>query len=572
MRERRGWAPRRWAARRRALLAAAITSSVFALTACVGIPSSGPVNAGLSLSEDSGGSNIAFNPEGPERGATQQAILKGFIASFTSATGGYAVSKQFLSQSFATKWDPRQSVQVRMGTPQISQVDTATVSYSFDTMASVDSTGAYSQGSQSFTLPFTFVKEAGQWRISAAPDGIVLADQTFARIFRQYPLYFLAPDDRYLVPDVRWFPSGTAATRIVSALLAGPPDWLKGAAFSRFPDGTKLSDAGSAVTLTEGVARVDLSREALAAGSRDRQYMYLQLTESLRSVSSISQVSLSIQGTPLQVDDLGAAGPQVDMSVDSQPLVLRKGEFGFYANARVAPLAGISSKVLTLGPKDATLSSDQQEVAVLGTAGVSVVRKSGPVTLIDPRPGLIAPSLDEDGYIWSVPAGDPNTIIAFDPSAAPHPVSPKIQDGSQMVALEVSREGARLLMLLSTPTGPRLVVAAILRNEKLVPTGIGPAIVDVSLGNGVAVDATWVDQWTVGTLQTADGQSRVELYAIGGQKTALSSLGSSRQIVGGNKGKDGLRVRGGADSAVYTWGGSSWQSSKVTVDFIATQR
>ncbi len=557
---------------RRALLAAALAASMLALSACVSIPDSGPVNAGLSLSEDSSGSNVAFNPEGPERGATQQGILKGFIASFTSATGGYAISKQFLSQAFSTKWDPRQSVLVRSGAPQISQVDDTKLTYSFDTTGTVDGSGAYSQSNQSFTLPFSFVLEGGQWRINAAPDGIVLADQTFERIFRQYPVYFFAPDNQYLVPDIRWYASGTASTRIVTALLAGPPDWLKGAAFSRFPDGTKLSDASSVVTLVEGVAEVDLSKEALEASARDRQYMYLQLTESLRSVPSISQVSLSIQGTPVQIDDLGAAAPQVDMSVDSQALVLRKNEFGFYANNRVADLAGISSKVVALAPKDATLSSDQQDVAVLGSAGVSLVRKSGAPVLIDPRPDLIAPSLDEDGYLWSVPASAPNSIIVFDSNGTQHSISAKLQDGSQMVSLEVSREGARVLMLLSTPTGPRLMVAAILRNEKLEPTGLGPAIVDVSLGNGVAVDATWVDQWTVGTLITADGESRVELFAIGGQKTALSSLIPSRQIVGGNKGKDGLRVVGRDDSAIYTWGGSSWQSSKVAVDFIATQR
>ena len=558
--------------RRSALLAAVIASTLLALTACVGIPDSGPVNAGLSLSEDSSGSNIAFNPEGPARGATQQGILKGFVASFTSATGGYAVAKQFLSVSFAAKWDPRRSVQLRTGAPRISTIDPTTLSYSFDSVATVDSTGAYAENSQSFTLPFSFVMESGQWRISAAPDGIVLADPTFERIFRQYPVYFFAPDNRYLVPDLRWVASGTAATRIVSALLVGPPDWLKGAAFSRFPDGTKLSDAGSVVTLADGVARVDLSKEALAASARDRQYMYLQLTESLRSVSSISQVSLSIQGTPVQNEDLGANAPQVDMTVDSQALVLRNNEFGFYANSRVAAIAGISPRVVALNPRDATISSDQQNVAVLGSAGVSLVRKSGAVNLIDGRPDLIAPTLDEDGYIWTVPAGSPNAIIAFDQNGTPHTVSPKLQDGSQMVSLEVSREGARLLMLLTTPTGPRLMVAAILRNQKLEPTGIGPAIVDVSLGNGVAVDATWVDQWTVGTLITADGQSRVELYAIGGQRTSLSSLIPSRQMVGGNTGKDGLRVVGRDDSSFYTWGGSSWQSSKVAVDFIATQR
>ena len=73
--------------RRHGLLVAVIAAALLALTGCVGIPDSGPVNAGLSLSEDSTGSNIAFNPQGPEAGASQQSILRGFVASFTSATG-----------------------------------------------------------------------------------------------------------------------------------------------------------------------------------------------------------------------------------------------------------------------------------------------------------------------------------------------------------------------------------------------------------------------------------------------------------------------------------------------------
>jgi hypothetical protein len=558
--------------RRSARAVVLVVALLGALTACVGVPNSSPVTVGLSLNEGSGSSNIAFNPEGPQRGATQEGILKGFIASFTSATGGYAVSKKFLSTAFANKWDPRPSVQVRSAAPRISKVDNGTLAYSFDTIATVDSTGAYSENSQSFTLPFSFVREAGQWRISAAPDGIVLADQTFERIFRQYPLFFLDPQNKFFVPDLRWYPIGTAATRITTALLAGPPDWLKGAAFSRFPDGTKLSDAGSVITPVEGVAQIDLSKEALSASPKERQYMYLQLAESLRAVSNISSIDLSIEGTPVQIEGLGASAPQVDTPVDGQALVLRKDQFGFYANKRVATLPGLSSKVIALDPRAATISSDQQAVVVLGTAGVSVVRKSGPTVLLDPRPGLIAPSLDENGTVWSVPAADPNALTVFDSSGAPRVVSPKLPSGSQVVSLEVSREGSRLLLLLSTPTGPRLIVAAILRDEKFQPTGIGPAILDVSIGNGVAVDATWVDQWTVATLVTADGASRVEQYTIGGQKTSLSSLLPSQQIVGGNNGKDGLRVLGRDDSTIYFWGGSSWQSSKVAVDFIATQR
>ena len=111
-----------------------------------------------------------------------------------------------------------------------------------------------------------------------------------------------------------------------------------------------------------------------------------------------------------------------------------------------------------------------------------------------------------------------------------------------------------------------------LRDQKQVPVSLGPPIVDISLSGGNAIDATWVDQWTVATLVTVDGQSKVELFTVGGQRVSLGSpLASATAIVGGNNGQDGLRVLGN-DSAIWAYSGSSWQSSKVTVDFIATQR
>jgi hypothetical protein len=542
------------------------------LTGCVGIPQSGPVNQGLSVNEVSGAGNIAYNPEGPEAGASQQDILRGFVASFTSATGGYAVAKQFLSSAFADKWDPRASVQVRTGAPKLLTIDATTIDYSFQTSAIVDKNGAYSESSLAATLQYSFVREKNQWRISAAPDGIVLAEATFQRIFTERPLYFLDSTNTHLVPDIRWFPSGTSMTRIVNAVLAGPPDWLKGAAFSRFPDGTALSDAGSVVTSDNGVARIDLTKEAAGASPRDRQLMKLQLFESLQLVPNVSSVSISVEGTPMQIDD-NVDALQVDTKVDTQALVFRNNKFGFYANGAVTQLPGLSQRVSALNAQAATLSSDQDTVAVLGSGGVSVVRRGGaPSPPVDARPNLIAPSLDEAGYTWSVPYDNPNAIEVFDPSGGSHPVSgPLPSSGSQIVSLEVSREGARVVILLSSPSGPRLIVAAIVRDEKQTPVSIGTPILDLSLGDGEAIDATWVDQTTVATLVTSNQQSRVELYALGGNRTSLDVLPTADQIVGGNNGADGLRVLGD-DQSIWVYRGSSWQRSNVTVSFIATQR
>ncbi|MCU1513937.1 MAG: hypothetical protein JWO10_1027 [Microbacteriaceae bacterium] len=556
---------------RRAAFAAAALALVAVLAGCVGIPGSSSVNQGLAIAQDSSGANFEFNPEGPTAGASQQDILRGFVAAFTSSTGGYAVAKQYLSDEFASKWDPRQSVLIRSGVPRLLPIDSATMEYDFTTVATVDSAGSYTEATQSSSLRFGFTKASGQWRISAAPSGIVLSQETFKRIFSKNSLYFLDPTSQRLVPDLRWFPSGTAATRIVSALLDGPPAWLEGAVRTEFPDGTKLSDAGSLVTVDSGVARVDLTREALAANARERQLMLLQLSESLRTVANISSVSISVQGAALAIDDLAGTAPDTNEKVDSQALVLLNGEFGYYANGKVASLSQLGSRVVELSPTAATLSSDGISVAVLGPAGVSVVRKGqAAATLVDGRPGLIAPSLDEYGYVWTVPSGNPNAVIATGADGVAHNVAPGLPLDSQVRSFEVSRDGARVAVLLSTATGPRLIVAAILRDPKQVPSGLGSPVLDVPIDAFASIDATWVDELTVAALTQGSTGAGVQLFVIGGESSSLGTLASAQDIVGGN-GLDGLRVLGN-DHVVSTYRGSSWQGTGVKVDLVATQR
>ncbi|MCU1412865.1 MAG: hypothetical protein JWN80_205 [Microbacteriaceae bacterium] len=543
-----------------------------ALAGCVSIPSSGPASQGLAIDGSTGGTSFEVNPEGPAKGDSPSAILRGFVAAFQSSTGGYAVAREYLSTAFSTKWDPTQSVQVRTGDARLEPLDSSDINYSFTTTATIDNTGAYKQTNQASTLPFAFTRQGKEWRISSAPNGIVLSDLTFQRLFAKHSLYFLDPTGQNLVPDLRWFPNGTAPTRIVSALLAGPPAWQQGAVRTEFPDGTQLSDAGSLVTVVSGVAHVDLTAEALTATAHERQLMLLQLSESLRSVATVSSVSISVRGAPLSIDDLGSNGPQVDPKVDGQALVLQKTEFGFYANGKIASIPQLSTKVVALAPTAATLASDNNSIAVLTAGGVSLVRKSTAApTMLDDRPGLIAPSMDEDGYVWTVPVDQPNAVRAYDSSGTPHLVATSLPSDARIMSLQVSRDGARIAILLATSTGPRLEVAAILRDQKLVPTGIGPLVVDSALASGDATDLTWVDELTVATLVRVGAQSVVTEFVIGGQQSQLGdALAGSQSIVGGN-GQQGLRVLGD-DSLVYSYQGSSWQSSKVSVGFIATQR
>lgn len=543
-----------------------------ALAACGGIPTSGSVHAGDPFTDEPL-SDFVFIPVGPTKDADQQGILDGFIAAFTGPQGDYATAREFLSSESKKEWDPRQSVLIRTGVPTSRTIDSTTMEYSFTATAQLDQFGAYTTGTPATqALHFQFVKEDGQWRISQAPPGIVLGESTFLTIFSKHALYFYDLSLQYLVPDERWFPGGTTATRVVSALLAGPPEWLKGAVVSQFPDGTRLMP-GTTVTVDSTVAQVDLTTEAAAADARQRRLMQLQLAESLSTVSGIAGVEVSVAGSLLSIDSGGSDIPVAQRTVDSRPLVLADGQFGYLSGGEITRIDQLSAKIEALEPRAATVGVRGTAAAVLAADGVYVARTTqAPVLRVDSRPGLIAPSFDDFGYIWSVPGQDPNAIVAFDLEGNPHPVAVSLPAGATIVSLDVALDNSRVAILLQTAAGPRLVVAAILRDpaQDYIPTSIGAPVIDALIASETAIDATWVDRFSVATLTSTDGDAIVASYEIGGLEVSLGRPAPAIAIVGGNS-RTGLRVLT-TEHLLQTPRASSWQSTSTTVGMIATQR
>ncbi len=543
------------------------------LSACGGIPTSGSVQAGGALTQEPTGDFI-FNPLGPAADADQRAILEGFIAAFTGPQGDYAVARQFLSADFKKEWDPRQSVLIRTGSPTITQTDALSMDYSFTPKAQLDEFGAYSTaGSATQTLHFQFVKEDDQWRISQAPPGIVLPESTFLLIFSKHALYFYDLSLRNLVPDERWFAGGTTATRIVTALLVGPPEWLKGAVVSQFPDGTQLTP-GTTVTIDSTVAQVDLTTDAAGADERQRQLMQLQLSESLVTVPGIGSVEISVAGSVLAIKPMGSDSPVSQRPVDSRPLVLSDGKFGYLSGGEVSQIANISNVIVGQNPIAVAMGENATAAAILSTDGVSIARAGqSNARAIDGRAGLIPPAIDDYGYVWSVPSSSPGDIIAFDYEGKGEPVSVAMPAGASIVSLDISQDNTRVAMLFQTAVGPRLVVAAIIRDPArgFLPTSIGVPVLDTLIDSDTAVDATWIDRFSVATLTNDDDGSLVNAFEIGGQQVSFGRPAAvSVAIVGGN-GKTGLRVLGN-DGLLESPRGSSWQATPFVVDVIATQR
>ena len=66
--------------RRRVILAALLAAAALALSACAGLPTSGPVAPGLPAGADAGSPDFSFRPDSPQPGATPEQIVTGFHA------------------------------------------------------------------------------------------------------------------------------------------------------------------------------------------------------------------------------------------------------------------------------------------------------------------------------------------------------------------------------------------------------------------------------------------------------------------------------------------------------------
>jgi len=144
------------------------------LSGCVSVPFAGGVDPGGPI-EGEVDVDFDFLPSGPSAGATQEEILRGFLAATTAAQDNYRIARSFLAEDVADAWNPYDSTLVRAREGAVERLDDATLTYSVPIVASVDAVGRYSvaDSTSSQTLPaFRFVQEGGEWRIAELGDGI----------------------------------------------------------------------------------------------------------------------------------------------------------------------------------------------------------------------------------------------------------------------------------------------------------------------------------------------------------------------------------------------------------------
>ncbi|MCA1943393.1 MAG: GerMN domain-containing protein, partial [Yonghaparkia sp.] len=333
-----------------ALLLLPLLLPALLLTGCVSVPFASGVDPGGPI-EGEVDVDFDFLPSGPSAGATQEEILRGFLAATTAAQDNYRIARSFLAEDVADVWNPYDSTLVRAREGAVERLDDATLTYSVPIVASVDAVGRYSvsDSTSSQTLPaFRFVQEGGEWRIAELGDGILISQQAFPSAFSQHTIYYWDSAFRNLVPDLRWFPTRSeVATRIVRAVLEPPTSWLgQGATVSAIPEGTEL--ALSPVAVVAGTAQIDLTSEVLSLSERERQRVRLQLAASLRAVSGVVGVDITVDQNLVAIPEWTTGAPDVVPQVDPRVLLRTDESFGFATGGEVEPLGALSPRVIEL--------------------------------------------------------------------------------------------------------------------------------------------------------------------------------------------------------------------------------
>ncbi|WP_291377566.1 LpqB family beta-propeller domain-containing protein [Demequina sp.] len=554
---------------RRALV---ILATCLALAACTSIPTSGDVRPGDTDVVQPGAIPPILTGPGPN--ATPRSIVQGFLtAAAGGSVSGFDVAREFLTGPAALEWDPLAQVTVfdsRQVVPSYNE-DNGTFTYSVPVAAEVDASGVMVTASADVRKDLEFkvgIDEFGRYRITALDDGMVMSAANFERFFRPVSLYFAAANGATQVPEVRWFADNDQiATAAARELVEGPSAWLAGGVQTGFPPGSALGV--DSVVVTDGVANV-----ALALGSAgdpaQRSLAQQQMLQTLTQLPLVQDV----------VTTVGAVALGGDASVVLEPAALPGEQALVVVDGRLALWDGEATSVT---PSAAGVVPETADGFALGFDGTTVAFQWGgsvhvstalaaegglvaaddaeppvegaiiPSTEVIPGTGMVAPSFDVYGWMWSTEAVSEGVLAVAAPEQDTIEIAAPWLAGSSVQSVAVSRDGARLAILSRSGVEQVLEVVSIARHEDGRPLAVGEPL---AFGSTVrpSIDLEWVDGTSVVALGEESGE--MALVGIGGWTTDFTTYAGAVSVTARN----GVRTLKAvsADGELVARSGNGW--------------
>lgn len=502
----------------------ALLAGALLVTGCAEIPRTSAVRQGPDIQNGLASDYLYYSPSGPLMGESKADILSGFLNASTGPQNDYGIAREYLAPDFRAKWSPNQQVYIQRGGQKIQFGPKGAVQLSIGVSAVVDGQGHYSVRPAGTTqnLSFKMALVNGQWRITEAPNAVVMIRPVFEVIFHSYAVYYFDRTYNYLVPDLRWFPArASTATRLVSAILAGPSKWLSDAIAPAMPSGTKL--AIDSVTVDKKTAVVNLSVAALQASRLQKQRFKAELTATLTQLSGVSKVQVQIANAIQKIDDFSPASTS---SGAYAPVVLAASQLQQLVGPSGSRLANANQWVTTLGVTDFAVTADQTSVAMTTKTGIFTGRldqsEKAPV-LVDKRTGILPPRFDRRGQLWMLGADGLLQVLPSTGKAGWYKIH-WLKDHT-VKAFTVSPDGARVAMIVADSKGRvRIQLAAVVRNRLGIVSGFGSPI-ELAAGVGSPTALEWAGKTGLLVLSDIDStQSDLTLLTIGGDPREISTL------------------------------------------------
>ncbi|GAB3565465.1 LpqB family beta-propeller domain-containing protein [Spelaeicoccus albus] len=546
---------------------AACVAAIALVSGCANIPTSGNVGVG-DPGDTKEGSFLQSHADGPRKGSSAVDIVQGFLKAATDTSNNFEVAREFLTSSAAKSWKPTSQVTIYPtgSLPPTSEGRQSPKKRSFSlnvpVMGTVDDDGVYDSAPSDTKskIDFELTKSPSGWRISKLANGIVLSRSNFETFFHAFPIYFFDNSFDYLVPELRWFISRPGVvTNVVDAVLDGPSEWLHGAAISAFPSGTKLAASG-AIT-RNGTATINVDDSVLESSHKLQSLMAAELTNSVAQVQSVSSVRVVAGGREL---DAGDAAAQPERQVDSKPVLLSNNQLQLFSSGRVQKVAG-TPNLGKYSPSDPAESFGLSRYAFLSKGKkLCQINTSRPdkVAVVAQGHGLVAPSYDPHGWLWTAEKKNSGSVLAIGPRGQYVHVDASWLDGKKIKKLEISRDGARAAILTTSSSGPVLRVVGIIHGDGDEPQRLTSGL---AIGNEFTKisDLSWAGPTTLTLIGRTQDSPTPNPWTLGvsGPSNALTSVPGAQTISSANDALD--TIVGASGKSLYTRVGSTWSKAAV---------
>lgn len=512
----------------------AVAVAALCLSACAGIPTSGPVTK-VAADQGFGQSTVLYAPAGPSRDGSPQDIVRGYLDAMLAYPMTTGTASAFLTPEAAKQWHSLAGVRV-YSAPQVAapvtsaprsadqpdvRIDHVTVRVSVVNESRLNEQGRYSEMSGNSEITFRLSRVGGQWRISNPQDGLLVNRKFFTDYFRPFNIFMFDRPGKRLVPVPVYVAVGDQlATALVTSLARGPVPDPNGTMRTYVPP---LKTLRPSVPLTnDGITDVGFDEEFGNLTKFAQNHLAAQIVWTLRQVPDISAVRLvggttALSPSGLTAEPIGSWGAYGPSIARGQAYALSGNRVIEIDDGHATPVVGPWGK----NARGATLiavSSDGVAGVLAGGTQVRVTNRKGgsPRSISGTR--FIAPRWDDDGNLWLIDriGGQTRIRVAHDTAVRTLPVGDLA--GLDVETFDLSPDSSRYVVTAKRGKTTAIYVGAVRRDARDRVLGLtSPRYLATTVENPSS--ATWATGTRVSFLGDSESGRQVYTAIIDGSDT-----------------------------------------------------